>query len=175
MFRQTQVHLKTTTNSHLHQTFLLGYPAPRSPLVEQRSSPWPLTRVPDHDGSGVHSLGWIILHVQSATLSVNSGPNSPALLTASHAAVFRLQVLNTPGVWAQIFPQDEWKSSAPLERAINTTRTPSAAAAAATELQKEMFYYRMLSLSGIAFSLRFQVITVLSTLEWHKCALWGKN
>lgn len=38
---------------------------------------------------------------------------------------------------------------------------------------KAHFYYSFLSLSGIASSLRFQVITALCTLEWHKLALWG--
>lgn len=91
-------------------------------------------------------------------------------MTASSRSAFRLQALSAPGVLPKIFPLDKWKSAISFKHPINMSyktrhsRTP-----------KAQFYYSFLSLSGIASSLRFQVIIALCTLEWHKLALWGKN
>ena len=131
VFGQMRIHLKTT-NSPLHQ----ASPKPFSRV------PWPLDpnpppqaylppRAPDLSAclsmSGQEYIPWIPDHLSfKELLAVSGGPNRTILLMAGRAAAFRLQVLNTPGVWTEIFPQDKWKSSAPLERAINTTRTPSA-------------------------------------------------
>ena len=91
-------------------------------------------------------------------------------MTASCSSVFRLQTLRAPGVLLKIFPQDKWKSAISFKHPINMSYKTRHNWA-----PKAQFYYSFLSLSGIASSLRFQVIIALCTLEWHKLALWGKN
>lgn len=70
----------------------------------------------------------------------------------------------------RFFPQDKWKSAISFKHPINMSYKSHRNWA-----PKAQFYYSFLSLSGIASSLRFQVIIALCTLEWHKLALWAKN
>lgn len=91
-------------------------------------------------------------------------------MTASCSSVFRLQTLSGTRCFAQDFSTRQMEKCHSFNHPINMSYKTHCNWA-----PKAQFYYSFLSLSGIASSLRFQVIIALCTLEWHKLALWRKN